>query len=108
MNAQNRVIVMRQFIAVILDDPDRGFGVVFPDMPGCVASAATFEEASDAAAEALAVHLDEMERDGLAIPQPSSFTSVLARPQYRDGVAIRVHASKISTWRRAACETLEP
>jgi predicted RNase H-like HicB family nuclease len=91
-------ILMRQFIAVIFDDPDRGFGIVFPDMPGCVACAATFDEASDAAAEALVLHLGEMERDGVAIPTPSSFTHVLAKPQYRDGVAIRVQARGTSGW----------
>lgn len=103
MDARNDIIPMRQFIAVIFDDPDSGFGIVFPDMPGCIASAATFDEASDAAADALAVHLDEMERSGVAIPVPSSFTNVLARPQYRDGVAIRVQASGGSIWRETIC-----
>jgi predicted RNase H-like HicB family nuclease len=92
VDAPSRVVSMRQFIAIILDAPGSGFIIVFPDLPECVASAPIFDEASGAAAKALAIHLDDMELDGIALPQPSSFTSVLARRQYRNGVAIRVRA----------------
>jgi predicted RNase H-like HicB family nuclease len=82
---------LRQFIAVISNDPDRGFRVTFPDLPGRSAFAATFDDAKDAA-EALAACLGEMARDGVALPEPSSFTTILSNPQYRNGVAIRVPA----------------
>jgi predicted RNase H-like HicB family nuclease len=98
---------MRRFIAVVFGAPDIGYEIVFPDMPGCVASAATFDEAPEAAAEALAIHLREMERSGGAVPEPSAFTSVLAKPQYRNGVAIRVQASGTSVWRRPLYESQE-
>ncbi len=66
--------------------------MAFPDLPGRTAFAESFEEASSAAAETLARILDEAERDGRALPAPSSFTAVLSDPRYRDGVAIRVTA----------------
>jgi predicted RNase H-like HicB family nuclease len=98
----SRTAPLQRFIAVVLEVPDAGFGIVFPDMPGCIASAATFDEARDAATAALTIHLDQMTRNGAAIPAPSSFTSVLAKRQYRTGVAIRVHASGVALWRSAA------
>jgi predicted RNase H-like HicB family nuclease len=79
-----------KFIAVVSRDGERGFRVDFPDIPGRRAFAATFEEASIAAAELLALILDEAERDGLALPESSSFTTILSNPRYRDGIAIRV------------------
>jgi predicted RNase H-like HicB family nuclease len=94
------------FIAVIFEVPDVGFGIVFPDMPGCIASAATFDEAWDAAATALTIHLAPMKRDGAVIPKPSSFTTVLAKRQYRTGVAIRVHTSEASASRASVCEAI--
>jgi predicted RNase H-like HicB family nuclease len=93
------------FIAVIFEVPDVGFGIVFPDMAGCIASAATFDEAWDAAAAALTIHLDQMTRDGAVIPTPSSFTTVLAKRQYRTGVAIRVRALEALASRATVCET---
>jgi predicted RNase H-like HicB family nuclease len=79
-----------KFIAVVSREGDGGFRVRFPDIPGRCAFAQTFEEASSAAAETLTLFLDEAERDGLALPAPSSFTAVLSNPRYRDGIAIRV------------------
>jgi predicted RNase H-like HicB family nuclease len=96
------------FIAVIFEVPDVGFGIAFPDMPGCIASAATFDEAWGAAAAALTIHLDQMTRDGAVIPTPSSFTGVLAKRQYRTGVAIRVHPSETPASRATVCETAAP
>jgi predicted RNase H-like HicB family nuclease len=89
----------RNYIAVISRDRDHGFRVDFPDLPGRCAFAAAFDEASSEAAAALAVALDAMERDGVALPEPSSFTAILSNPKYRDGVAIRVHAPRAPTVR---------
>jgi len=84
----------RKFIAVISRDRDRGFRVDFPDIPGRCAFAAVFDGASTEAAATLAAALDEMERDGVALPEPSSFTTILSNPKYRDGIAIRVEAPR--------------
>ncbi len=81
---------MRQYIALIHKDGDSDFGVSFPDLPGCVTAGATLDEARDLAAEALAFHLEGLEQDGEAIPEPSSLESVMADPENRDGVAILV------------------
>jgi predicted RNase H-like HicB family nuclease len=83
---------VRQYIALIHKDGDSDFGVSFPDLPGCVTAGATLDEARDLAAEALAFHLEGLEQDGEAIPEPSSLESVMADPENRDGVAILVAA----------------
>jgi predicted RNase H-like HicB family nuclease len=41
-------------------------------LPGCVTAGATLDEARDMAEEALALHIEGLEQDGEAIPEPSS------------------------------------
>ena len=79
---------MRQYIALIHKDANSDFGVSFPDLPGCVTAGATLDEARDMAEEALALHVEGLEQDGEAIPEPSSLEAVMADPDNRDGVAI--------------------
>jgi predicted RNase H-like HicB family nuclease len=83
---------MRQYIALIHKDADSDFGVSFPDLPGCVTAGATLDEARDMAAEALALHLEGLAEDGIAIPEPSSLEVIMTEAQNRDGVAILVAA----------------
>jgi predicted RNase H-like HicB family nuclease len=83
---------MRQYIALIHKASGSDFGVSFPDLPGCVTAGSTLDEARDMAAEALAFHLEGMEQDGEAIPEPSSLETIMADPDNRDGVAILVPA----------------
>jgi predicted RNase H-like HicB family nuclease len=51
-----------------------------PDLPGCVATGTTVEEAEAQIREAIEFHLDGMREDGIAIPPPAS------RVEYVDGV----------------------
>ena len=44
------------------------------------------------AEQALAFHLDGLEQDGEALPEPSSLETVMGDPENRDGVAILVPA----------------
>jgi predicted RNase H-like HicB family nuclease len=64
--------------------------VSFPDLPGCVTAGSTLDEAREMAAEALALHLDGLEEDGVAIPAPSSLAEVIAEPENRDGLVMPV------------------
>jgi predicted RNase H-like HicB family nuclease len=81
---------MRQYFAVITQDPDMDFSVMFPDLPGCVATAATLEEARTVAGEALADHLANRERDGDPIPEPSTLEVIVANEDGHCGAAILV------------------
>jgi predicted RNase H-like HicB family nuclease len=65
----------RYFPAFVTQDDDAsataGYGVVFPDLPGCVSGGDTLQEAADMAAEALSLHVEGMVEDGLPLPPAS-------------------------------------
>lgn len=46
--------------------------MTFPDLPECITEGDNLEEAHAMAAEAMALHLYGMERDGDPIPRPSN------------------------------------
>lgn len=48
------------------------YSAYVPDLPGCVATGATVEEAETSIREAIAFHLDGMREDGTPIPLASS------------------------------------
>lgn len=77
---------MSLYIALVHKDPDSGYGVSFPDFPGCISVGRTLEEARVNAGEALALYL-EGETD-LVMPVPSSLDEVLADPENGDAIAI--------------------
>ncbi|MCK1732513.1 type II toxin-antitoxin system HicB family antitoxin [Bradyrhizobium sp. 138] len=81
---------MRHYIGLIHKDADSDFGVSFPDLPGVVTAGTTLDEARDMAEEALALHLEGLEEDGEAVPEPSSLEDVMSNPENRSGVAILV------------------
>ncbi|OAI41866.1 hypothetical protein AYO40_02135 [Planctomycetaceae bacterium SCGC AG-212-D15] len=56
---------------VILRRTATGYSVDVPDLPGCVAAAATLPSARRLIAEAIGLHLDLMMRSGERIPVPS-------------------------------------
>jgi predicted RNase H-like HicB family nuclease len=57
----------RYFMAII-EAGNAGYGVTFPDLPGCVSAGDTIEAAARNAEEALALHLRGMLEDGELIP----------------------------------------
>lgn len=58
----------------ILESGERNYSVYFPDLPGCVSSGDTIQEAIKEAKEALSLHLWGMEQDEDDIPTPSDFS----------------------------------
>ena len=52
------------------------YGVYFCDLPGCIATGSTLDEALRAAKEGLALHLWGMEQDGDSIPTPTPFEKI--------------------------------
>jgi predicted RNase H-like HicB family nuclease len=70
------------------DEPRHGYGVVFPDLPGCTSSGDTVEQAYEHAFEALALHIEGMVEEGAALPAPSPFYAPL--PHWLAGVPGRI------------------
>ena len=58
--------------AIVIEKAGNNYSVYVPDLPGCVATGATVEEAEAQIREAIEFHLDGMREDGIAIPQPVS------------------------------------
>lgn len=58
--------------AIVIEQAADNFAAYVPDLPGCVATGSTVEEAEREIREAIAFHLDGMQEDGEPIPQPSS------------------------------------
>jgi len=64
--------------AVIETDASGGYGVFFPDLPGCVSAGDTVEETFEMAREALALHLEGMMEDGDPLPAATPYGKVKA------------------------------
>ena len=74
---------------------DVGYGVSFPDFPGCVAVGETVDEAVRHGCEALAFHVEGLSEDGVPIPPPRSIDAIKRDPDLAD-------------WRRGADIVLIP
>ncbi len=58
--------------AVVIEKATGNYSAYVPDLPGCVATGATPEEAEVEIRSAIRFHLDGLREDGLPIPEPSS------------------------------------
>ncbi|MYF12195.1 MAG: ribbon-helix-helix protein, CopG family [Gammaproteobacteria bacterium] len=61
-----------------------GYGVSFPDLPGCVSVGDTVDDAIRYGSEALAFHIEGLAEDGEAIPEPRSIDAIKADPELTD------------------------
>lgn len=58
--------------AVVIEKAESNYSAYVPDLPGCVATGSTIEEAESQIREAIEFHLEGMRTDGESIPEPSS------------------------------------
>ena len=68
---------MHRFL-VVIEKADENYSAYSPDLPGCVATGATREEAEQNIHEAIELHLQGLKEDGLSIPQSTSFAEYVA------------------------------
>ena len=61
-----------------------GYGVSFPDFPGCVAVGKTLEDAVHQGCEALAFHVGGLTEDGQPIPSPRPIDTIKGDPELAD------------------------
>ncbi len=59
------------------------YGVIVPDVLGCVTVGDTIEEAYENIHEALTFHLESMAEDGDEIPMPTSVANHSTNPDYQ-------------------------
>ena len=65
---------------VVIEQGQDAYGAYVPDLPGCVAAADTKDEVLTLIQEAIALHLELMQEDGLPIPTPHSISEYVALP----------------------------
>jgi predicted RNase H-like HicB family nuclease len=78
-------------VAFIHTDAAGGFGISFPDFPGCISDGETVEAALNRGEAALAFHIEGMLEDGMAVPAPRGVDEILADDSlagWRDGAQI--------------------
>lgn len=71
---------MNRYIAFVHQGKN-GYGISFPDFPGCISGGNTVSEALANGTEALRFHAKGMRADGAAIPEPRSLDKILADPE---------------------------
>ena len=58
--------------AVVIEKAERNYSAYVPDLPGCIATGATVAEVEEALREAIAMHIEGLEEDGLPVPAATS------------------------------------
>jgi predicted RNase H-like HicB family nuclease len=58
--------------AVVIEKANGNFSAYVPDLPGCVATGDTREEAEREIREAVRFHLEDLKADGLPTPEPQA------------------------------------
>ena len=71
-----------QYPVVIFKDPDSIYGIVVPDLPGCITAADTVEQVLTRAVEAIKCHMSGMLIDGEPIPKPKNIKYHQKDPEY--------------------------
>lgn len=69
---------MKNYIALFEENGSGGYGVVFPDFPGCISAGDNYEDALRMAHEALSFHVHGMKEDGDKIPEPRTLEDIKA------------------------------
>jgi len=57
---------------IVVEQAGRNYSAYAPDLPGCVATGATREEAEKNMQEAIEMHIEGLKEDGLPIPSSTS------------------------------------
>lgn len=63
---------------VIIEKAKNNYAAYLPDVPGCVATGKTPDEAHSEIAKALKMHLEGLKEDGLPIPEPLAQADYIA------------------------------
>ena len=67
---------MKKYLVIYEKSVD-GYGAYVPDLPGCTSAGSSREEIEANIIEAITLHLQVMEEEGLPIPEPSSDSQML-------------------------------
>jgi predicted RNase H-like HicB family nuclease len=81
---------MRHYIGIIHRGVESGFGISFPDFPGCVSAGRTLEETAAMGREALRGHIAVMRDSGEIIPEATTLDALPTRLTEDGGAPILI------------------
>ena len=85
----------------LVDGREGAYGVVFPDLPGCVAMGYTVEDALINAEDALRDYTLDADQDGESLPEPSPFQSI----DVPERQSVGIHPSHPSLPEEGPCQS---
>jgi predicted RNase H-like HicB family nuclease len=65
---------MTKTYAIVIEKAEGNFSAYVPDLPGCVATGSTLDEATANIREAIEFHLEGLIEDGQPVPEPTVTT----------------------------------
>jgi len=63
---------------IVIEKADGNYSAYSPDLPGCVATGASREEAEQNMYQAIEMHINGLREDGLPVPESTSFAEYVA------------------------------
>lgn len=70
---------MKKYL-VVIEETGTGYSAYSPDLEGCVSTGRTREEVERNMREAMEFHLEGLQREGLEIPQPHTYSAYVEVP----------------------------
>jgi predicted RNase H-like HicB family nuclease len=58
--------------AIVIEKANGNYSAYVPDLPGCVATGDTVQDAEREIREAIRFHIEGLREDGLTVPEPTS------------------------------------
>jgi predicted RNase H-like HicB family nuclease len=65
---------------IVIEKTGTGYSAYSPDIPGCVATGSTRDEAEREMKSAVAFHIEGLRNEGMALPTPHSSSSYVEVP----------------------------
>ena len=62
---------------VVIEQGPNSYGAYVPDLPGCIAVGESQAEVMELIHEAIEFHLEGIKEEGLAVPQPHSYSELV-------------------------------
>ena len=59
----------RTYTVIYEPQPEGGYTVMVPALPGCITEGDTLDEAREMASDAIKAYCDSLEKDGIALPE---------------------------------------
>lgn len=68
---------MSGYVVVVERDGAGGYSSWSPDLPGCVAAAADYDECLRLMTEAMQLHVEGLRTDGEPVPEPTAMAALI-------------------------------